>query len=457
MNINGTPITDALVAISAKMKHSFHSLPLQHGNSIIVSPTREKYLKVLGSHYLDHDLTVTGELFDSFFFPKSCIKESEALTAKLFGADGSLYITTGTTTSNQIAISALYQNNGAVLIDKNCHQSIHFALDSIGANVVNICPEIHCKASDRHIWKISRLIQVIKKSRAPFELIVLTAQSYDGVIYNIPKILERLLDAGVKTRKFLIDEAWGALNYFNSNTAHATALNINALLDRYPDLELICTHSAHKSLSALRQASILHYRGSKNLRNKIEIAKFRTHCTSPSYPILASLDLAQSQMQIEGVGIVKNLKDLTRTFNSKLLCIDGVNAPRPIPLPDLGEMSDFILLDPFKISLDVSRLTLSPAEIQKYLFQKHGVYLNRLTESSILINFHIGITALAVDDLLAGITEISSGSANPSKKLRLTALLFPIHQECPYLYLAKKSQGQLQIKYKARAIPGLSF
>lgn len=97
---------------------------------------------------------------------------------------------------------------------------------------------------------------------------ILTAQSYEGIIYDIPQVLAHLLSAGVQARKFFIDEAWGSLNYFSEDTRQLTAMNIDSLLELYPDLEVICTHSAHKSLFCLRQASIIHCRGKKNWQRR---------------------------------------------------------------------------------------------------------------------------------------------------------------------------------------------
>ncbi len=126
-------------------------------------------------------------------------------------------------------------------------------------------------------------------------MVILTAQSYEGIIYDIPGVLERLLAAGISTRRFFIDEAWGSLNYFSEDTQPLTAMNISALLDKYPDLDVVCIHSAHKSLFCLRQASIIHCRGTRTLAARIETAKYRIHTTSPGDPILASLTNLESE------------------------------------------------------------------------------------------------------------------------------------------------------------------
>lgn len=74
------------------------------------------------------------------------------MTAKLYNADASFYITSGTSTSNQIAITALFEKGQRILIDKNCHQSIHFYAQAIGAEVRYLCPDLQTMDQEISAW-----------------------------------------------------------------------------------------------------------------------------------------------------------------------------------------------------------------------------------------------------------------------------------------------------------------
>ncbi|KAF3997139.1 hypothetical protein [Glaciimonas immobilis] len=415
-----TPIADAILTLRETTKYSFHAFPIYQGNSLSDDELGGKYHALFGKNFFGTELTITGKLFDSFFFSKSVIRESEDLAAALFNADGTLYVTTGTTTSNQIAISALYQcSERFVLIDQSCHQLIHFYLNTLKASVHYIWPQFRCDQSERSIWHIASLIEVVQnaeKKNQSYELIVLTAQSHEGVIYNIPMILRELLDSGIRTRKFLIDEAWGAANYFNPALKEITAMHIDGLMRDYPDLELVCTQSSHKSLSALRQASMIHFRGSETLREKLNIEKFRIHSTSPSYPILASLDMARAQMEQEGEHLLSNALSLAKEFRKKLEIGTAWSCYYINSLPDLGDMNRFVCEDPCKLSINIQALDLTAVEVQSYLYSEHGVYINRITKNSILLNFHIGITAEAVQAILDGLATLQKQQTSLSKK-----------------------------------------
>ncbi len=404
-----TPIVDALASIGRQTKYSFHTLPIFKGHSIESSPIAEKYRQVLGDTMLASELTVTGHLFDSFFFPQSAIRESEDLSARLFGADGTIYVTTGTTTSNQIAATALYQRCGPVLIDKNCHQSLHFIFHALGAQMDYLCAQFECPLSGRAAWSIESLLAQARRAEAidkPYEVIVLTAQSYEGVIYDIPRIITTLLEAGVRTRKFLVDEAWGAANYFHGDLAPLTAMHLDALCAQHPDLQVVSTQSTHKSLSALRQASMIHFRGDEALRERLNVAKFRIHSTSPSYPILASLDLAQAQMTVEGEALARRAFQLAQSFKERIMQGTAWSCYDICQMPDTSATQDYVRQDPCKVSIDVQALGLPASEVRDYLFHEHGIYLNRITRHTLLLNFHIGIRSEAVEATLEGLSAL---------------------------------------------------
>lgn len=405
-----TPLADALTSISRSVSSSFHALPLSSGRSLHGSGFKKKYDEIFGDEYLKCDMTVTGQNFDSFFFGEAVIHESEKMTASLFGATGSLYVTAGTTMSNQIALDALYDKGMRVLLDKNCHQSMHFGLHRLRADVEYLHASWNCKHSEKSAWSLNQLLAIsleAQQAGRPFDLMILNAHSYDGVVYDIPGVIEYLLSHGVVTRTFLIDEAWGAANYFHSDLMKLTAMAAGRLLKDYPDLNIVATHSAHKSLSCLRQASMLHYCGDPDLGVRLKLSRFRLHTTSPSYPILASMDLARAQMQDEGTVLMARASELAahlrREIKTTLRGSDiTLNEATVEPVPIA-----YAHADPTKVSINVSGLGLSAAEVKETLFQKHGIYVNRITEASLLLNFHIGVDSHAVEELLKALHDLS--------------------------------------------------
>jgi hypothetical protein len=123
-----TPICDRLLALGRRNVVSFHALPLSNRRSLQSSGLRDKYERIFGREVLRHDLTYTGQSFDTPVVPRRCVEKSRQLTARAFGARYSCYVTTGTTMSNWIAVFALAGPEQPVLVDRLCHQSVHLAL-----------------------------------------------------------------------------------------------------------------------------------------------------------------------------------------------------------------------------------------------------------------------------------------------------------------------------------------
>ncbi len=125
INMTGiTPILSRLESLRERKIFSFHALPISsYGNSDIIGDPNSEISECPEGSF-------TGELFDNFFFPSGIISESQKMTAGLYNADSSFYITSGTSIANQIAISALCKKGDRILADRNCHQSIHFHTQS---------------------------------------------------------------------------------------------------------------------------------------------------------------------------------------------------------------------------------------------------------------------------------------------------------------------------------------
>jgi arginine/lysine/ornithine decarboxylase len=443
-----TPLASALLNLSASKINSFHTLPLSRGRSIQFSGLRDKYAQLFGADYLRSDLTITGEHFDTFFFGKQVIHEAETLAARLFGADGTFFVTSGTTVSNQIALDALYEKGGRVLLDKTCHQSMHFGLHRNHATLDYLQPAWSCGLSDKNMWSPSDLLTMVleaEREGRPYQLIVLNAHSYDGVVYDVPGLIEFLKENGASTVSFLIDEAWGAANYFQSDLKRLTAMGARRLTARWPDLRIVATQSAHKSMSSLRQASMIHYCGDHTLAARLKVSRFRLHTTSPSYPILASLDLARAQMAVEGTALMARATSLAENFRQEVRRLLGDDAVNTDSFDH--EAFQFSHADPTKVSVNTEALAISARDVKEMLFCKHGVYVNRITDSSMLFNFHIGIDADAAQALIVALEEIATHRIAPQLS-RSEGFIIPYPPGVPLVVPGQQITAAIQHQIK---------
>lgn len=75
-----------------------------------------------------------------------------------------------------------------------------------------------------------------------------------------------------------------------------------------------------------------------------------------------------------------------------------------------------ILEDPTKISVNLGNL-LPSRQAQDYIFAKHGIYLSRVTDSSILLNFHIGVDDNGLEQLLNALDALVQHNSSAADEI----------------------------------------
>ena len=116
-------------AYSAMLKQliSFHTLPLSNLKALSNSRFMDKYLDLMSSNY---EMSVTEPFIDSIASLNHVLKDAEKEASKTFGTDLTLFICSGTTVSNQIAVAAFCGSESRIIIQKGLHQSFHFTVNS---------------------------------------------------------------------------------------------------------------------------------------------------------------------------------------------------------------------------------------------------------------------------------------------------------------------------------------
>ena len=215
----------------------------------------------------------------------------------------------GTSTSNKIVTGAMLKRGDLVLFDRNNHKSLHQgALVQAGA-VPTFLPTARNAFGmigpvDWEAWDEAALREQIRanpriedKSRAdsprPFRLACIQLCTYDGTVYNVRKVLEKI---GHLCDYVLWDEAWIGYNAFHPLFHDHSPMRLQGLK---PEMAgLFSTQSVHKQGAGFSQASQIHKRDDhlqgqkRHVDHKRFNESFLQHVsTSPFYPLFASLDV----------------------------------------------------------------------------------------------------------------------------------------------------------------------
>lgn len=404
-----TPYADALERHAGAGIANFHALPigsLAHAPDPETSVHAEQARRLFSSRMLATQVTLGSPELDSFFRAHRSLARSRRLTAEAFGADDTHYVTTGTTGANQIALEALQVHGARVLVDRSMHQSVHYALDRLGAEVhyAPTCPE------DAEHGVITALRQA-REEGTTFDVVVIGVSAYDGALVQMRRFLAALHELTATTGcKVLVDEAWTAIHAFHPMLRRNAAVPcIREALEDHPDwpASFLVTQSTHKSMLALRQGSYVHVLGPKALREHVDAAVYRVHTTSPSLPIVASLDIARAHAVAEGEALVDRSLRLAERIREIARTTPGLAVHQPV-----ATLGGAYALDPMKVHVDLGSPERAHAA-RRELFEEYGVFVSRQDGPTLLFTVHVGVTPEQVDVLAEAIAAVCGTEEPP--------------------------------------------
>ncbi|HWX63152.1 decarboxylase [Bradyrhizobium sp.] len=487
-----TPFFDNLKKYAQRPIGTFHALPIARGKSVFKSD----WIRDMGEFYglnlfLAESSATTGGL-DSLLEPTGNIKKAQEKAARAFGADHVFFVTNGTSTSNKMAVQALVAPGDIVIVDRNCHKSHHYGLVLAGAQPLYVEAFPMTEYSMYGAVPLNTIKQALLNLKAEnrlhrVKMLDLTNCTFDGHIYNTRRVMEECL-AIKPDLIFLWDEAWFGFARFSPflrpRTAMGAANDIEAWMhdpksiqvyerqraelgDKPSDdvllrtrlipdprqirLRVYQTNSTHKSMSAIRQGSMLFV---KDVEFHTVEAQFReavfTHAsTSPNQQLIASLDVARRQMELEGYGLVANAIEIAFAIRravaanpliSKYFSVLGADKMVPAAFRTSG-FADFLApgvnwgmvlkslhedefcLDPTRMTLVCGTAGFDGTQFKGILANRYGIQVNKTSRNSVLLQSNINNTRSDVAHLIRVLAEIAGevdrelveGGANAQK------------------------------------------
>jgi arginine decarboxylase len=459
------PLAAAMMKFTLDFEYSWHTPGHQGGTAFLKSPVGRIFFDFYGENMLRSDLSISVGSLGSLLDHSGPMGEHERYCARVFGAHRSYSVTNGTSMSNRVIFMAAVARDQIALCDRNCHKSIEHSLVMTGGipqylvplrnryGIIGpIPPERLSKAAIANGIKNNPLVTRGVSTRAVHSII--TNSTYDGLTYDARRVQE-LLDPSVDRIHF--DEAWYAYARFNPIYQGRHAMHGDPKDHEGPTI--FATHSTHKLLAALSQASLLHIRDG---RSPIPHSRFNESymlhaSTSPLYPIIVSNDITAAMMDgpggpaltgesiAEAVAFRQTMGRANREFTAKkdwffktwnadfVKGKSGKKVRFEDASPDqlatdpecwvlhpketwhgFGDLEDgYCMLDPIKVSIvtpgvaDKGGLEKSgiPATlVTRYLHYK-GVEVEKTTDFTILVLFSIGITKGKWGTLLNGLLE----------------------------------------------------
>jgi arginine decarboxylase len=399
-----TPFTDQLKNYVWMAKDQWHTPGHSSGESLRGSPWVNDFYEFMGEHVFDADLSVSVPMLDSLMEPKGVIAEAQTMAAKAFGARRTFFATNGTSTANKVIFQTLLAPGEKLLLDRNCHKSVHHGVVLSGAHPIYLDSALNRKYGLYGPVPKKTLLDAIEK-HADAEALILTSCTYDGLRYDLAPIVEA---AHGKNIKVIIDEAWYGFARFHPEF-RPTALEAGADY---------ATQSTHKVLSAFSQASMIHV-NDPDFREHLFRENFNLHTsTSPQYALIASLDVARKQAVMEGYKLLTRTLALAKELREQ---INATGVFRVLELDDLlpdEVKGDGIRLDPTKVTIDISGCGYTVEDLQKALFERYNIQTEKSTFNTLTLLLTIGTTRSKVSRLYDALMRIARERRAPRRLVR---------------------------------------
>ncbi|EIK97130.1 response regulator receiver domain-containing protein [Pseudomonas sp. M47T1] len=491
------PFFGALVNFAGTHEYSWHTPGHTGGTAFMKTAVGRSFLDFYGEQMLRSDLSVSVGELGSLNDHSGPVNAAEKYAARVFGADFTFFSVGGSSASNEIVLHSAVTDGDAVLVDRNCHKSLNYALNMSGAVPLYLRPRRNARGLIGPVplseltpaavaQKLADSPLASNKSARPV-LAVLTNSTYDGLCYNVQATTRELSQS---VDRIHYDEAWYA--YARFNPLYEGRYGMHRGERHADDATVTVTHSTHKLLAALSQASMIHIRSGKvPVKPALFNEAFMMHTsTSPQYSIIASIDVSSKMMNDAGGYLTDESIGEAIAFRQAMVRLGnevrernaqdwwfGVWQPdevNGVPFADIdpqvlrhgnawvlkpsagwhgfGDLGDdYCMLDPIKVTVLTPGQTLLgemeedgiPAPLVSSFLSSRGIVVEKTEPYSILLLFSLGITKGKWGSLVAGLMEFKKHYDNNA----------PLEQVLPDLAAAHPAHyGDMGLQDLARAM-----
>lgn len=247
------------------------------------------------------ELSPTGNLYEA----GEPFDTAQQLWAEVFGFDHCQFLTGGSTMGVHTGLTLCCPPGSTVLVDRGCHRSVFHSMALLDLTPIYL-PRPWLEEEGVVGPFSPAAVEAALKNHPEIKTVCITSPTYFGLLSDIPAISQIVHRYGAK---LMVDGAHGA---------HLPFLGVQAFAGA--DAVVV---SAHKTLPALGQSALL-------LTNGFSPEQVRRYATlygssSPSYPILISLDAARDYLQGDGGQEYRRVAVRTQQLRARFPSIRGTD------------------------------------------------------------------------------------------------------------------------------------
>lgn len=349
------------------------------------------------------DVSISVSRFGDPFLRSGPLGDACGLYASARGAADCWFSSAGATLCNRIAIEGLLRHGDEVALAVGAHKSIEESVQQVPVTV-RYLPTPYSDYLEEPLPPSAGAVRTFLDKHPGIKLVVITSPTYKGFVADIRGISAATRQAGAL---LLVDSAWGS-HFGTASFLPESAIEAGAD---------IVTFSDHKGLMALEQGASLcvnllpeaAFRG-------IDAAYRRCLTTSPSFPILGSIDFSRRIAALHGQHLAGERAEWIHGLMKQLQAIKGIRVWEQAPEQELALPA---ARDPFKIIVDVRGTGLTGHQFAAKL--EPDLVVEKATMHTILLLVTLGTTPAALERAAAAIRSVAlrhgTGEALPYRPL----------------------------------------
>lgn len=304
------------------------------------------------------------------------------------------FLVGGSTAGNLALILSVCTAPGDVLlVQRNVHKSVIHGLMLAGAHAVFLAPRLDAPSGLATIPPAETVREALRRYPGAKGLLV-THPSYYGMGASLRPLAELCRAHSVP---LLVDEAHGA--HFGQHPA----LPESALAQGADGV----VQSTHKMLTALTMGAMLHVQGGLIDRALLRQRLAMLQSSSPSYPIMASLDVSRSLLAAQGPALFAGGLAAAAAARSGLDKLPRFGFVKPPGAS--GGAAAYTIQDPFKLVIYDTTNRWSGYELQQRL-EAEGCVPEMSDERYVVLAFGPGTTERDAERLLQALERIAAAA-----------------------------------------------
>ena len=346
-------------------------------------PGHKRKLNMLGEE-LPYTIDITEiDGFDDLHHAEGILKEAQERAAEVYRAGETHFLINGSSVGILSAIAGVTRRGDTVLVARNCHKSVYYAIEMFGLNPVYLMPGFDLSVH-LNMEVSAQDVRAALKKEPGIRAVVIVSPTYDGVVSDVEAIAEAVHEAGIP---LIVDGAHGA--HFGFHAYFPEHSNVQGA-----DLVI---NSLHKTLPSLTQTALLHMNGSLVCRERVRRYLHMLQSSSPSYLLMASIDSCVELLDHQRAELFDPYVERLRRLREELSGLEKLQ------LIETGRY------DRSKVMISVRNTDISSRELYAALLGEYHLQMEMAAGTYILAMTSVGDTEDGMKRLRDALKEIDAG------------------------------------------------